>query len=120
MVNALETQSAGETRQAPNAFPVYLRGFNRRGRVNDTEEAPGAITRCLREWRSGDDQALERLTAAVYGELRRRAAFVMADLPGNNTIQPTALVHELYFRLPGVQHIDWQCRAQFLSVAAKM
>jgi RNA polymerase sigma factor (TIGR02999 family) len=44
----------------------------------------------------------------------------MAALPGNRTIQPTALVHELYFQLPGVQHIDWQCRAQFLGVAAKM
>lgn len=88
--------------------------------MDEAEEAPGAITRCLREWRSGDDRALDRLTAAVYGELRRRASFVMAELPGNRTIQPTALVHELYFRLPGVQHIDWQCRAQFLCVAAKM
>lgn len=88
--------------------------------MSEIEEAPGAITRCLQEWRGGDEQALERLTAEVYAELRRRAAFVMADLPGNRTIQPTALVHELYFQLPGIQHIDWQCRAQFLSVAAKM
>jgi RNA polymerase sigma factor (TIGR02999 family) len=88
--------------------------------VSDTEETPGVITRYLREWRGGDGQALERLTTEVYSELRRRAAFVMNKLPGNRTIQPTALVHELYFQLPGIQHIDWQCRAQFLSVAAKM
>lgn len=88
--------------------------------MSEIQEGPGVITRCLKEWRSGEEQALERLTAEVYAELRRRAAFVMADLPGNRTIQPTALVHELYFQLPGVQHIDWQCRAQFLGVAAKM
>jgi RNA polymerase sigma factor (TIGR02999 family) len=102
------------------AFLIQLRSFHRWGRVTEIQEAPGAITRCLREWSSGDDQALERLTAEVYAELRRRAAFAMAHLPGNRTIQPTALVHELYFQLPGVQHIDWRCRAQFLSVAAKM
>jgi RNA polymerase sigma factor (TIGR02999 family) len=44
----------------------------------------------------------------------------MAGQAGKRTIQPTALVHELYFQLPGVQHFDWQSRAQFLNVAAKM
>jgi len=88
--------------------------------LKGTNETPGVITKCLKEWRGGDDQALERLTAEVYSELRRRAAFVMADMPGNRTIQPTVLVHELYFQLPGIQHLDWQSRAQFLNVAAKM
>jgi len=81
---------------------------------------PGDITRCLMEWRNGDEQALERLTVAVYGELRRRAASVMSSHGENRTIQPTALVHELYFQLPGVQHVDWQGRLQFLNIAAKM
>jgi len=44
----------------------------------------------------------------------------MIGQAGRRTIQPTALVHELYFRLPGVQHFDWQSRAHFLNVAAKM
>ncbi len=35
-------------------------------------------------------------------------------------MQPTSLVHELYFRLPGVQNIDWESRAHFMNVAAKM
>ena len=80
----------------------------------------GIITRSLREWRSGDEAALSRLTTAIYNELRRLAAAVMAGESAKRTIQPTALVHELYFQLPDVQHFDWQSRAQFLSVAARM
>lgn len=79
----------------------------------------GVITRCLKDWREGDAGALERLTEEVYNELRRLAGAVMGG-QGSPTIQPTALVHELYFKLPGVQHIDWESRAQFLNVAARM
>ena len=80
----------------------------------------GLITKCLREWRSGDEKALDRLAQEVYSELRRLAAAVMAKQPGRAAIQPTSLVHELYFRLPRVQEIDWESRAHFLNVAAKM
>jgi hypothetical protein len=55
-----------------------------------------------------------------YRELRRLAAAAMSGQSGKRTIQPTALVHELYFQLPGVRHFDWQNRAHFLNVAAKM
>lgn len=84
------------------------------------DSPPGIITQCLKDWRSGDEEALDRLTTAVYRELRRLAGAVMAGQAGYRTIQPTVLVHELYFQLPGVQHFDWQSRAQFLNVAAKM
>jgi RNA polymerase sigma factor (TIGR02999 family) len=84
------------------------------------DSAPGIITRCLKDWRSGDEEALSRLTTEVYRELRRLAGSVMNGQAGRRTIQPTALVHELYLQLPGVQHIDWQSRAQFLNVSAKM
>jgi RNA polymerase sigma factor (TIGR02999 family) len=84
------------------------------------DSSPGLITQCLQDWRGGDEAALERLTTAVYRELRRLAAGAMAGQDQRRTIQPTALVHELYFQLPGVQHFDWQSRAHFLGVAAKM
>jgi RNA polymerase sigma-70 factor, ECF subfamily len=84
------------------------------------QESPGIITRCLKDWRGGDEEALSRLTAAVYRELRRLAGAVMNGQAGKRTIQPTALVHELYLQLPGVQGFDWQSRAQFLNVSAKM
>jgi len=89
--------------------------------MSDTPDStPGEITRCLTDWRNGDEQALARLTDEVYRELRRRAGSVMAGQLGKITIQPTALVHELYFQLPKVQHFDWQSRGQFLNVAASM
>ncbi len=89
--------------------------------MNPPEQNPGGdMTRYLREWRGGDEQALERLTTQVYSELRRLAGSVMSDQSRERTIQPTALVHELYFQLPRVRHFDWQSRAHFLNVAAKM
>jgi RNA polymerase sigma-70 factor, ECF subfamily len=86
----------------------------------DENAAPGDITRSLQDWRCGDQDALSRLTAAVYRELRRLASSLFAAESGDRTLQPTALVHELYLQLPSVQHLDWQSRAQFLNVAAKM
>ncbi len=83
-------------------------------------DSAGDITRCLQNWRTGNEDALTQLTAVVYRELRRLAGALFAGEGGGHTLQPTALVHELYLQLPGVQHIDWQSRAQFLNVAAKM
>jgi RNA polymerase sigma factor (TIGR02999 family) len=88
--------------------------------VDGETSAPGTITLCLQEWRKGDSAALSRLTGAVYRELRRLAAASLRGESSGQTLQPTALVHELYFQLPDVQHFDWQSRAQFLNVAAKM
>ena len=86
----------------------------------DPGAAPGDITRCLQDWRGGNEEALSRLTDAVYRELRRLASALFAGEGAGRTLQPTALVHELYMRLPSVQHLDWQSRAQFLNVAARM
>lgn len=86
----------------------------------DEQARPGDITRCLQDWRDGDEDALSRLTAAVYRELRRLASSLFAAESGDRTLQPTALVHELYLQLPSVQHLDWQSRGQFLSVAARI
>ena len=87
---------------------------------DDGSTASGDITRCLQDWRGGDEDALSRLTAVVYRELRRLASSLFAGESGDRTLQPTALVHELYMQLPSVQHLDWQSRAQFLNVAARM
>ena len=84
------------------------------------DSSPGVITQCLQDWQKGDADALSRLTTAVYYELRRVAAAILAGRQGTGIVQPTVLVHELYLQLPGVQQFDWQGRAQFLNVAAKM
>jgi RNA polymerase sigma factor (TIGR02999 family) len=81
---------------------------------------PGVITCHLREWRSGDPEALTRLTSAIYTELRRLAAAILNSRSGLETIQPTELVHELYLELPGLQELDIESRAHFLNLSARV
>lgn len=83
-------------------------------------DTPGSITRSLQDWRAGDEAALTRLTSTVYRELHRMAAAILSGHQASPTVQPTVLVHELYFKLPELQSVDWQSRAHFLNVAAKV
>lgn len=77
-------------------------------------------TQLLRAWASGDEAALEKLTPRVYSELRRIAGhFTRNEQPGR-TIQTTALVHEAYLKLIEVENGDWQHRAHFFAVAARI
>lgn len=87
---------------------------------SSTEPGRIGITRFLREWQGGDAAALDRLTEAVYSELRRLASYVLSGENGPRSVEPTILVHELYLQLPGVQHFDWRSRAQFMNTAARM
>ena len=78
------------------------------------------ITRWLVRWREGDQAALERVTELVYAELRRLAgSLVYRERPGH-TLQPTALVHELYSHLASAQGIDFRCRGQFFGIASRL
>src|SRR5262245_22016089 len=88
----------------------------------ETMEKPSShdVTRLLREWRSGDQQALEQLTALVYDELRRLAAHYIRRERPDHTLQATALINEAYLRLIGQQQNDWQNRAHFIGVAAHL
>jgi|SRR5271165_2635798 len=78
------------------------------------------ITSCLQRWRDGDSDALAELTDLVYRELRRLAAVFLRGEASGHTLQPTALVHELYLRIEGVREVDWKCRAQFFAISARM
>ncbi len=87
-----------------------------------TESSPpeaGEITRLLRDWADGDAAALESLTPLVYGELRRIAQRLFGSESPGHTLQPTALVHEAYEKLIGVD-TDWQDRTHFYALAARM
>jgi len=77
------------------------------------------ITQLLQQWRSGNREALGRLTPIVYDELRRLARRSMKGERAGHTLQPTALVHEAYVRLAGAE-IDWRNRAHFFAVAARL
>ena len=64
-----------------------------------TPSPPGEVTRMLRQWSSGDQTVVERLTPLVYDELRRLAAAYTHRERPDHTLQPTALIHEAYLRL---------------------
>lgn len=84
----------------------------------DTSSAE--ITDLLKAWGSGDQTALERLAERVYPELRLMARRYMKNERQTNTLQATALVHEVYLRLVDVTNVEWRERAQFFAMAAQM
>jgi RNA polymerase sigma-70 factor, ECF subfamily len=76
------------------------------------------LTLLLRQSREGNRAALDEVMSLVYHELRRQAAhYLQQQMPGH-TLQPTALVHELYLRLISRSQPDWQDRAHFFGAAA--
>jgi RNA polymerase sigma factor (TIGR02999 family) len=78
------------------------------------------VTELLHAWNAGDFEARERALTLVYRELRRRAAaHLRRERPGH-TLQPTALVHEVYLRLHGQRHAIWEDRSHFLAVISQM
>ncbi len=78
------------------------------------------ITNLLKAWSAGDAAALDQLSKQVYDELRRMARRYMKGERRDNTLQTTALVHEVYLRLVDVTKVEWQQRAQFFAIAAQM
>jgi RNA polymerase sigma factor (TIGR02999 family) len=85
-----------------------------------TGELQHEVTRILHDWSGGDADAPERLMPFVYDELRRLAASHLRRERGGHTLQPTALVHEAYLRLIDQTRINWQNRAHFYGIAARM
>lgn len=78
------------------------------------------ITELLNAWGGGDTEARDRLIALVYRDLRARAAAHLRRERAGHTLQPTALVHEVYLRFAGQDRVIWQNRAQFFGVASQM
>lgn len=81
-------------------------------------EQPSEVTQLLYQWSHGDPAALERLIPLVFEDLRRIAARCLRNEGQGHTLQPTALVSEVYLRLVGQRQIQWQNREQFFGVAA--
>jgi len=78
------------------------------------------ITQWLAVCREGDTEALERLLPLVYDELYRQAMRAFSRERPGHTLQPTALVNEVYLRLADQDAMKWQNRAQFFGIAAQM
>ena len=82
--------------------------------------ASGKVTQALLELNGSRGEAAEKLLPLVYDELRRLADHYFRDEPADQTLQPTALVHEVYMRLVGSSApLEWKSRAQFFAVAAQ-
>jgi len=81
---------------------------------------PSQITELLRRWSAGDEQALESLIPLVYEDLRRLANYYLQQESRAQTLQSTALVHEVYLRLCRQEDPQWEDRAHFFAVASKM
>ncbi len=77
------------------------------------------ITLVLNAIERGDPKATEELLPLVYGELRRLAAWLLANEKPGQTLQATALVHEAYLRLAGKDDASWQGRRHFFGAAAE-
>jgi len=84
------------------------------------DPSPKEVTQLLVEWRNGDQAALDKLMPLVYDELHRLADRYMRGERPDHTLQTTALVHEAYLRLVELKNIEWQDRAHFFAVAARM
>lgn len=79
----------------------------------------GEITQLLARFRQGDAEAAGRLLPIVYDALRNQARSQFRNERANHTLQPTALVHEVFLQLFGNKNIDWHDRLHFYVVASK-
>jgi RNA polymerase sigma factor (TIGR02999 family) len=78
------------------------------------------VTILLRQFSAGDKQALDRLMPLVYAELQKLAGSHLRNERLGHTLQPTALVHEVYARLVKQDQPDYQSRCHFMGVAAQV
>ena len=81
---------------------------------------PGEVTRLLESWRGGDPQAFDRLVPLVYEQLHRIALGIMRRERSDHTLQPTALLNEVYMRLLQQRQVDWNDRGHFFTFTARL
>jgi len=81
--------------------------------------AAKTVTLLLRDWRSGDQAALDELLPLVYAELHKLASRHMRGERANHTLHATDLVSEAYLRLADAGHQEWNDRVHFFAIAAR-
>ena len=82
-------------------------------------EDTATVTQLLRASRGGNREALDRLFALLYDELRREAHRQRLGQQGDATLDTTALIHEAYLRMVDQTQADWMDRAHFFAYAAR-
>jgi RNA polymerase sigma factor (TIGR02999 family) len=83
-------------------------------------ESKGDVTTLLKQWQAGDKQALDQVIELVYDDLYAIARRHLKNESGERTLQSTALVNEAYVRLVDVDAVNWNSRAQFFAIAARI
>ncbi len=78
------------------------------------------VTQLLAAWRSGKQDALDKLIPIVYEELRRQAHRYLQREQRGHSLQTPGLINETYLRLLGCQKVSWKNRAHFFAVTARM
>lgn len=86
--------------------------------MSDRDAAPSQLTELLVAWNAGDRAALDKLMPLVIGELRRMARRQLAGERAGHTLQPTALINEVYLRWSEQKDFGWRNRVHFFSLAA--
>jgi RNA polymerase sigma factor (TIGR02999 family) len=87
--------------------------------VPESQSATADLTSLLREWGEGRDEALRQLLPVAYERLRVIAGALMRTESADHTLQPTALVGELYVRLAGRNQAQWESREHFYRFCAR-
>jgi len=82
--------------------------------------APHQITRLLKLWSGGDQEALEQLMPLVYAELHRLAHQHMRREKAGHILQTSALINEAYLRLANESQLQWENRNHFFGIAARL
>ncbi len=83
-------------------------------------DGPGEVTIWLDRWSKGEPAALEQLTPLVYDQLRRVAEGLLHSERADHTLQPTALVNEVFLQLVNVRRVTINDRVHFYTFAAKL
>lgn len=78
------------------------------------------VTRLLKRWSRGDEEALDEIVPLIYDELRRLAHHRLRGERSNHTLNTTALVHEAYVKLVDVNDLTFRGRSHFLAMASRI
>ena len=115
----LKSAANGRLANRPLTTPdMVFRPIERDKRMASTSS--DGITQLLERWSNGEENARDELVRLVYPELHRIATTYLRRERREHTLQPTALVNELFLRFYEQNSMTWQNRAQFFGVAAQL
>ncbi len=114
----LESAATGALQTAHSHSRYGFRAKERDKRM--TTRASDGITELLERWSKGEEAALDELMPLVYSELHKIAMCRLRRERHQHTLQPTALVNELFLKFSEQNNMSWQNRDQFFGVAAQL